>query len=211
MKFNLLITILFSFLLNGCLFQNSKTDYYQKIASSSTQDNNIEHIYNNLNSAIADISRQLNLTQDINRVDDKVVVTSFVNLENFKKTTKFGHILSESMINELNKYNFKVLDYRGRDNLLVNQNGEFYLTRDASKLKDEIENANILVGTYSNFDLNSIMINVRILDFESGEVLATAKVIYTNKDCKLFGNCVKPVKKVIKPIKQLPILRDDNV
>jgi len=56
------------------------------------------------------------------------------------------------MLSELHKIGFKVLDFHGKDAMLVNKDGEFYITRDITKLKDEINNANILVGTYSLFD-----------------------------------------------------------
>jgi hypothetical protein len=60
--------------------------------------------------------------------------------------------LGGSMLSELHKIGFKVLDFHGKDAMLVNKDGEFYITRDITKLKDEINNANILVGTYSLFD-----------------------------------------------------------
>ena len=194
----LLIFLIISIFFIGCVIEKDSS-YYNKVASSSTKEFNYEHIYKNLNSVIADISRQLKLSQNQNSLDNKIVVTSFVDLDNFSKTTPFGKILAESMINDLYMYQFHPIDFRGRDNLLVNENGEFYITRKTQELKDEIETADILVGTYSKFDLNSTVINVRILDFENGEVLASARVIYVNQnnDCSLFNNCNKPAPKKI--------------
>ena len=167
----------------GCLEQ---TKYNELIYFKSSQ-----HLHNNLNSAILDISKQLLNTTNKEYISEKIIVTTFVPLKNLKDTTKLGRLLGESMISELHAAGFKVNDFRGQDAILVNKNGEFYITRDASKLKDEIENANILVGTYSQFDQNSILINVRILNFETGAVISSARVVYTMAECNLLNNCSK--------------------
>ena len=148
-----------------------------------------QHLHNNLNSAIFDISSQLFNSTNKKNLSSKVVVTSSVALENFENTTQLGRLLGESMLSELHKIGFKVLDFRGRDAILVNKDGEFYITRDITKLKDEIDNANILVGTYSLFDQDSILINVRIVNFENGAIISSARVVYTINNCKLLGNC----------------------
>lgn len=177
----ILLTIALSF--NAC---SSQTQYNEYISLKPTQ-----HLHNNLNSAISDISEQLLKTTKKEKLLDGVVATAFVSLTDFKQTTVLGRLLGESMISELHAKGFKVLDFRGRDALIVNKSGEFYITRDTTKLKDEIENANILVGTYSQFDQNSILINVRIMEFETGILLSSARVIYTIQDCNLLNNCTK--------------------
>ena len=170
-------------LFNGCIEQTK----YNKYITLKTN----KHLHNNLHTSISDISKQLFKSTKKERLLDGIVVTSFVSLEDFKKTTKLGRILGESMISELHSRGFKVHDFRGRDAILVTKKGEFYITRDPMNLKDEIANAHILVGTYSQFDQNSILLNVRVLDFETGEVISSARVVYTINNCKLLENCKK--------------------
>ena len=177
---------------NGCVEQTQ----YNKYISLKTN----QHLHNNLHTAISDASKQLFKTTKKENLNSGVIVTSFVSLKDFKKTTQLGRLLGESMISELHTRGFKVIDFRGRDALVVNKSGEFYITREAALLKDEIENANILVGTYSQFDQNSILINIRILEFETGNVIGSARVVYTIKDCKLLSNCKKS--------EQMNIVRD---
>ena len=178
-----ILNVAILFLFTGCL---SQTPYNKYIDIKFTQP-----IHNNLHSVISEISSQLLKTTQTKRLLDGVVVTSFVSLKDFKKTTQLGRLLGESMLTELHAKGFKVQDFRGRDAIVVNSSGEFFITRDTKSLKDEIDNANILVGTYSQFDKDSILINVRIIEFETGTILSSARVVYTISDCKLLNNCTK--------------------
>jgi len=193
MRYFVILITFFALFFSAC---SSQTQYNNYITFKPTQ-----HLHNNLNSAISDISSQLFKSTNEKNLLDGVINTSFVSLENFRNTTQLGRILGESMISELHQVGFKVLDFRGRDSIVVNKNGEFYITRNTTKLKDEIQNANILVGTYSIFDQNSILINVRIMNFEEGTVLSSARVVYTISDCKLLNNCTKST--------QIDIIKDN--
>jgi len=184
MKNTFIITFLLSQLFTGCFLQSTPKQQYT-IQKSNT------HLHNNLHTIISDISIQLFKTTNKEFLQDNIVVTSFVLLDDLKTTSKFGRLLGESMISELHTKGFKVTDFRGRDAILVNKKGEFYITRDTSKLKDEMANANILVGTYSSFDQNAILVNVRIMNFGTGEILSSARAVYTTTDCHLLQTCAK--------------------
>lgn len=94
------------------------------------------------------------------------------------------------MFNELHVRKFKVLDFRGQDAVEVNEQGEFHISRDVEKLKDSIDTAEfILVGTYVKFENQSLLINARIIDSISGDVIASARSVYQPRDCNLFGIC----------------------
>ena len=131
----------------------------------------------------------------------KIIMTSIVNLDNLSKTSTFGRVLSEALIDELHIRKFHVLDFRTQDLIIVNKNGEFSLTRDQSRLTDEIPYGLILVGTYSKLSDNKVLINIRIVDNNSFDVLSTAKISMNIKNCKLIDNCPKITnKKIIKKI-----------
>jgi TolB-like protein len=184
MKNTFIIIFLVSQFFTGCFLQSTSK---QQINTQKTDN----QLHNNLNSIISDISIQLFKT--INKVflQDNIVITSFVLLDDLKTTSKFGRLLGESMINELHTKGFKVIDFRGRNTILVNKKGEFYITRDTEKLKNEIDNTNILVGTYSPFSQNDILVNVRIMNFSTGEILSSARAIYRISDCNMIQTCTK--------------------
>jgi len=197
MKFIFSISItLFIFL--GCSEKNtiSKSDdpTIKKIRNSDYIGSyaNTDKIYQDLNGVIVAVADQLFTTKHIKKTTG-VILTSFVDLNQLNKTTTFGRLLGESMYNELHIRKFDVTDFRGQDAVSVNADGEFHITRDVNKLKDHIESIEyIVVGTYVKFEGNSVLINARILDSESGKVISTARIIYKPRDCSLFNICKKP-------------------
>jgi len=150
----------------------------------------VDNIYQNLNGAIVSIADQLFVSNTFTEKEASLILTSFVDLNELNKTTTFGRLLSESMFNELHIRKFNVTDFRGQNAISVNADGEFHITRDVDKLKDHISATEyIVVGTYVKFENNSVLINSRIVDSETGAIISTARVIYTPKNCQLFGLC----------------------
>jgi len=147
--------------------------------------------HDNLNDAINDISKQLFLNIPKNTIKyNKIALTTFVNLDNLKETSSFGRVISESLINELATKNFNVIDFRQQNVISVNSQGEFLLTRDTEKLIDEIPGALILVGTYSVLEKDLIVINARIINNETLDIVSTARIIIQNyQTCKKFNLC----------------------
>jgi len=156
-----------------------------------------EHVYTNLNNTIIAVAEQLFDTKSNKKNPSRVILTSFVDLDNLENTSTFGRLISESMFNELHIRKFLVTDFRGQEAVSVNEDGEFHITRDVEKLKDIVDAVEyILVGTYVKFENQSLLINARILDSISGNVISSARVVYRPKDCSLFDICMK--KKIIK-------------
>ncbi len=120
-----------------------------------------------------------------------VLITSFVRLDNFKKTTEFGRIVSESLINEMSNRGFNVIEYRGQMSVSVNEKGEYFITRNPYKLKDEIPNTYVVVGTYSR-QFGKVMLNARVMDNITGKIISSARATYQHNrknDCILFKDC----------------------
>ncbi len=203
-----LSSLLFIFILTGCYSKYDKASSYEnyvlnKVRSSdySKPYANVDNIYQNLNGAIVAIADQLLISNVAKTKNTSIILTSFVRLNNFDETTTFGRLVSESMFNELHIRKFKVSDFRGQDAVSVNEDGEFHITRDVDRLKDYIGDINyIVVGTYVKFEKETILINARILDSETGAVISTARVIYKPIDCSLFDMCSKKQTKIKKTI-----------
>jgi len=142
-----------------------------------------------LNEAILSLANQLSQNNKMNQRDTgTITLTSFVNLKKLNRTSQFGRVLGESLFSELFVRGFNVTDFRGQNAISVNKTGEFFITRNIEKLDSEVPNSYILVGTYSKIDQN-VMINARILDNKTGKLISSARSMYANEDCSLFGIC----------------------
>ena len=142
-----------------------------------------------LNDAITSLANQLSVNNKLNATDTgTITLTSFVDLKQFTKTSQFGRVLGESLFSELFIRGFNITDFRGQNAISVNKTGEFFITRDVSKLESEVSNTYILVGTYSKIDQN-VIINARIIDNKTGKLVTSARAMYANDDCSLFGSC----------------------
>ena len=131
-----------------------------------------------------------------------VLITSFVRLDNFKKTTEFGRIVSESMINEMSNRGFNIIEYRGQMAVSINEKGEYFITRNPYKLKDKIPNTYIVVGTYSR-QFGKVMLNARVIDNITGKIISSSRATYLHNkrnDCILFKDC-RPAR-TIKIVKE---------
>ena len=126
-----------------------------------------------------------------------VLITSFVRLDNFKKTTEFGRIVSESMIDEMSNRGFNIIEYRGQLAVSVNEKGEYFITRNPYKLKDQVPNTYVVVGTYSR-QFGKVMLNARVIDNITGKIISSSRATYLHNkrnDCILFKDC-KPARTI---------------
>jgi TolB-like protein len=200
------IIITISILFTACSQNNTHINNSYKTKSSIFFNTN--NTYDDLDTTIGEIANQLLVNiKSSTQKNNKLALTSFVNLNEFTQTSDFGRALGESLFNELHVRKFKLLDYRSLDTILVNKTGEFSLTRDILKLKDSIPEALIVVGTYSLLENNKIVINTRIINNFTSDVLSTSKVVYKYQDCKKFNLCGDKFKKV--KIKNNQFIQDD--
>lgn len=117
-----------------------------------------------------------------------VAITSFVELNKLNKTTNFGRVMGESFYNELFKRGFNIVDFRMQKALVVNANGEYFLSRDVKKLNPSANVDYVLVGTYTQVE-EGVLINTRIISSVTGKVVASSRAIYADKSCEIFENC----------------------
>lgn len=123
-----------------------------------------------------------------------VLVTSFVRLDNLKKTTEFGRVISESLINELSNRGFNIIDFRGQMAVSVNEHGEYFITRNVSKMNQRVVNSYVVVGTYSR-QYGKVMLNARVMDNTTGQIITSARSTYDHglrNDCVIFKDCKPP-------------------
>ena len=145
---------------------------------------------NTLEATIASLATQMlqNKKMDTNK---PVLITSFVKLDEFKKTTEFGRVISESLINELSNRGFNIIEFRGQMAVSINDEGEYFISRKPHELKNKIPNTYVVVGTYSR-QAGKIMLNARVIDNITGKIITSARSTYEHgvmNDCILFRDC----------------------
>ena len=143
-----------------------------------------------LESTIASLAAQMveNKKMDTNK---PILITSFVRLDEFKQTSEFGRIVSESLINELSNRGFDITEFRGQMAISINDEGEYFISRKPHELKSKIPNTYVVVGTYSR-QMGKIMLNARVIDNITGKIITSARATYVHnvkEDCIIFRDC----------------------
>jgi hypothetical protein len=124
---------------------------------------------------IRDLADQLFASFSSQGEDAQLAVpTCFVNLDDFTSTSSLGRLMAEQMFYECNRRGMAVQEYRMTEDVtLLEQDGEFVLTRDGSLSANKISATQVILGTYS-FGRDNIFINARVCDLENGRVLSAA-------------------------------------
>ena len=106
-----------------------------------------------------------------NVITKNIIVTSTVNVNNFKQSSDFGRLFSESMIANFKRLGWNVIDFRGQFPTIAEKRGEFYLSRkDVEKIPVD---SMVFVATYGEYQ-NGLLINMRILDEHNNVVTASS-------------------------------------
>jgi TolB-like protein len=74
----------------------------------------------------------------------------------------------------LQVHKWQILEVRLTKGVHVNSAGEFSLSRDVSKLKEEYKISGVVTGTYSLAEGN-LTINARVIDVNTGIVVSSAQ------------------------------------
>ncbi len=106
-------------------------------------------------------------------LDSPVIVTTFVDLNDLDKTSVFGRVMAEKLLNELTRKGFLVVEIRRAQDLFVKKSvGEMILTRDIEELAKSTRAMSILAGTYVA-TTRAVIINARLIDIKSPEILSS--------------------------------------
>nr|MBF0223094.1 hypothetical protein [Desulfobulbaceae bacterium] len=109
-------------------------------------------------------------------LEERLVFSTLVNLDELYQTSKFGRALSEALATQLFQHGYGVVELRKIDTILVkNNSGELVLSRETKRLAAQYDADAIVAGTYS-MTPGSVIINVKILDIDSQEVLSVGGV-----------------------------------
>ncbi len=121
-------------------------------------------------------------------LNQPIIVTTFVDLNNLDKSSIFGRVLAEELLNELHQAGFTVSEIRkGRDIFIRKELGEMILSRNAREILGKSSARAILAGTYVA-TAKTIIINARLIDINSPLILSSCS--YSLKMNKELQNMI---------------------
>ncbi len=127
------------------------------------------------NSQMIFMADQIERNLDRKSLQNTFIVTSFTNLNKLSETSSFGRLMAENLIHELQVRRWKVFEVRLARDVIINETGEFSLSRDIMKIKELYKVAGIVTGTYSVTGTH-VIVNARVIDINSGIVASSAQV-----------------------------------
>ena len=149
------------------------------------------------NAQIIFIADQIERNVDRESLENTFIVTSFSNLNRLSETTPFGRLVAENLIHELQVRKWKIFEVRLTKDIIINEKGEFSLSRDIKKIKDIYMVGGIVTGTYSVANGN-IILNSRVIDINTGLVVSSAQaympVNYFNDTLLFNEDSLQPMK-----------------
>jgi TolB-like protein len=135
----------------------------------------------NFNSMMIFVADQLERNVDRKILGNTFIVSTFSDLNKLNDSSPMGRLVGEDIIHELQIRKWKVFDVRLTRDIVINEAGEFSLSRDIKKLRDTYKIGGVITGTYSVTE-NSIIINARAIDIETGLVVSSAQAILPAND-----------------------------
>jgi TolB-like protein len=133
------------------------------------------HPIGNLNSMLIFLADQIDINNDSKYFSQPTIVTSFVSLDDLQKTSKLGRLISESLMHELQVRKWSVVEVKMAQSMAINNQGEFFLSRDIDKIKKNFRARSIVTGTYTISD-DTVIINAKVLNIDSGVILSSGQI-----------------------------------
>lgn len=121
------------------------------------------------------LADQIERNADRKSLSNTFIVTSFVNLNRLSETTPFGRLVAENIIHELQVRKWQVFEVRLTKDIVINETGEFSLSRDIKKLRDQYKIGGIVTGTYS-VSGGHVIVNSRVVDINTGLVVSSGQI-----------------------------------
>ena len=181
----LMIFLSLIFILSSCSTSNerekeeSKPDEKMQGHEMLTNENTVPNDTPKLVDIVSDMADQLLASFPEKKMSSNILITTIVDIDNYKKTDKLGRLLSEQFIHQLHIRKFHIIDYKVPDVIQILPNGDFALTRDIKKLRTHIDADRLLVGTMSKTAIGT-QVNVRIMNVKQDHVEATASAFIPN-------------------------------
>ncbi|MCF7498514.1 MULTISPECIES: FlgO family outer membrane protein [Pseudoalteromonas] len=106
-----------------------------------------------------------------------IAITTFVELDaSLDTSSQLGNQIAESMMYQLQKFGFGVVDFKAMDVIKVTPRGDFVMTRKVEELAERQIASHVLSGTliYRN---TGVEVNARVINLNSKQVTASAQKV----------------------------------
>lgn len=169
-------------LLIGCgtMINNGKSNHEKsnrplvsqgKYSSSSLNDN-----FNSLNEATYATANHLVNTMKFapdTEIEPPFVtmVVSYVELDRIKRTSSFGRTVSEQVASGLSDKGLIIREVKLKESLVINEMGEFMLSREIKELANQHNAKFVVVGTYTEA-AQSVYVTSKLVMVENGNVIS---------------------------------------
>ncbi|MEL0640637.1 FlgO family outer membrane protein [Pseudoalteromonas aliena] len=105
-----------------------------------------------------------------------IAVTSFVDLDSSLNTaSQLGNQLSETFMNQLQKFGYTAVDIKTADLITVSNQGDFAFTRDAHRLTNQDIASHVLSGTLI-YRENGVVVNARVINIQNKRLAASSRI-----------------------------------
>lgn len=121
------------------------------------------------------LADQLERNVDLKQTNASYLVGSFVDLNNMGSSSPLGRLIAENLIHELQVRYWRIFEPRLMKNFLINEGGEFVLSRDVKQLRDKFNVTGVVAGTYV-MSGDYTVVNARVVNIDNGMVMSTAQV-----------------------------------
>jgi TolB-like protein len=152
------------------------------------------------NSSVMFLAEQIDRNVILEARNKPTILTNIVSLGNLGESSELGRLIGEHLMHELQLRYWTVSDIRLNRDVVINDSGEFAMSRDVKKLRDNIPASNVVTGTYTNTP-DGVLVSIRVLDMSTGQVMSTAQTRLI-KDRFISGLVDKP--KPIPVVKLTP-------
>lgn len=128
----------------------------------------------NFNDRMNNLADQLDMNTVVRNPSNTYIITSFTNLDKLGDTSAFGRLIAENLMHGLQVHKWQILEARLTKGIDINAEGEFTLSRDINKLRDEHRISAVITGTYSMAEGN-LTINARVINVDTGIVVSSGQ------------------------------------
>jgi len=123
--------------------------------------------------AIDDLLDQHPYPEDL----DRVLVSTVVDINDVGRTTMFGRVISECLSSRLTQVDKDVIHATVRsDQMLVRQDGQFLLSREARNLAMDYNARTALVSTYAVMD-KTVILSLKLVSTVEDSTLAGVEIV----------------------------------
>jgi TolB-like protein len=195
------------------LAASALTAQAQNISCASKQGNSTDCLRTNelpvvqANSAPGKFaSRMIFLADQLERnIDHKIInasylIGSFVDLNDMSKSSPMGRLIAENLMHELQVRSWRIFEPRLMQNFMINEGGEFVLSRDVKQLKTKFGVSGVVAGTYV-VSGDYTVVNARVINTDNGMVISSGQIqipsnwfadslmtVSTNRPMKIIGS-----------------------